>query len=433
MTNIVTLVPTIRAIKRRAKELGRAQNIPHHQALDDSARAFGFQNLRHAQSVLGSDDSPAAAPRTHALYLTAYWRTESGAEGGRETLLIRTNLVWPDLLKPQDLRSCRGLRHFRRDAVDHFESKRDLINQAAARSAVCEAARTIQFMEATGLRPNRSSRMSALERAVHDLPGRDHNTTWIDPESETLVVADEPYHYGERELGERKGWAKEHALAISAPAWAGLYVPGSSTLYLLTHQAASSLLERVTERLTGLPPPITEEQWSGTSAPFSPVFVSPGRDAAGVAKRARPRPPYAGELRKGATPYGRFLSGVEWRPYGRMPLAAHQEVAATLKLLLANTLLYDRTRSQLTLVRFELDEWITQEYSSKELSQEIYRDLYYGRAASQNEQDPFELIERVRARLLEHYRDCGPRKRLLRRLDSACRSARQRDASRRAS
>jgi hypothetical protein len=57
------------------------------------------------------------------------------------------------LIKPAQYKASRGLATMRREAPDHLASSQEL-----ARNAACEAARTIQFIAATGLAPSKAKR-----------------------------------------------------------------------------------------------------------------------------------------------------------------------------------------------------------------------------------------------------------------------------------
>ena len=59
---------TVARIKRVAKLIKQEKSIPHHAALDEAAQSAGFQNLRHAQSVLGT------AKKLHQTFVSFYWK-----------------------------------------------------------------------------------------------------------------------------------------------------------------------------------------------------------------------------------------------------------------------------------------------------------------------------------------------------------------------
>ena len=57
-------------IKRLAKSLKTERGIQHARALDDAARAAGFQNFRHASNVLRHGAVPTRTRPGHRVYVT---------------------------------------------------------------------------------------------------------------------------------------------------------------------------------------------------------------------------------------------------------------------------------------------------------------------------------------------------------------------------
>jgi hypothetical protein len=399
-------------IKRLAKILKREQQLSHARALDEAAKAAGFQNLRHAQNSL---PSPTVGAAKYPLYITAYWQTKEG-ERGRETLLVHMREPWCKLLKARELAHCRELRHFRIDAEDQLETAGDINGQETARKIVCAAARALTFMEVTGLRPA-TGRMRDFSRRTRGLPGRDHGSIWLHLETGQFVLSDEPYHDAPEFVANRVRWAHENALAITTPTWPGLYVPGYSALTLLAREEFETPLVAMTEKLNRLPPPQVPEHWRGDSAAYEPVFVSPARQASGRIKRARPNPPYRGEVRNRAAAYGNVVTGVQWRPAAKMPVSAHREAGLLLKALLEVPGLRARTHQQVDRVRSDLDEWVQREYTATELSHEEFSELYYGESKP-SLLSPEVIVERVIMLANTHYPDCAPRRSMLRTLAS---------------
>lgn len=416
MPSPITVLPsTIEGIRRLATSIKREQRIPHTKALDVAAHRAGFCNFRHAQRHFASAGarSGAGSP-SHATWITAYWRDKEH-QTGRETLRIECDQPWPRLLKASELVAARGLCRFRADAHDHFETPKDLADQAAARRAVCEAARTLQFMDASGLRPL-TGQVYRATRGLEKLPRCDHASTWRDPASGAVIVVDEPYSATiEGLLAERRPWADETGAAIAATTWAGMYYPGSATMFLTSQDGRTDLLQGVVSQLDAAPAPVDAEQWQGESAPYTPMFISPARTSSGKAKRPRPRPLYLGLVRRNAIVYG----GSSWRPNARMPLAAHQEVGNLLKELLELGGFRSRAHSRVDHVRSELDEWVQREYpSQEELANEQFYVLYYHGFATSG-LDVRAAIARVEEIVRAHYPDCMPRRDVLRSLDTA--------------
>ncbi len=143
---------TMTGIKRLARQIKAAQGLSYSDALTQASKAAGFTNFRHAQKAL--PDLPKVQGRAdHDVYLTAYWREGGSGQSGRETLVIRLPRRWTDLLSSAELRSARGLENFSPEGSDHLSRRQVVRSQNAARESVCHAARTLQFVAATGMRP----------------------------------------------------------------------------------------------------------------------------------------------------------------------------------------------------------------------------------------------------------------------------------------
>ena len=170
---------TIVGINRLANALRKSEGIQHTNALDLASMQAGYANYRNALATLGHERAEPPKP-LHSLFLTAYWREPRSIAEGRETLI-----------DARKLRACRALGKFRGRAPDHLASKAMYRGQDAARQALCFAARELQFMAATGLRPADGRRL-LRPKIAESLPAADHTTHWIDPERGIEVMIDEP-------------------------------------------------------------------------------------------------------------------------------------------------------------------------------------------------------------------------------------------------
>jgi hypothetical protein len=415
----ITIHPsTLEGIKRLAKPLKRERRISHSQALDAAAQQAGYASFRHAQKQLAK--SPYSPPDARAdvalipIFISAYWRNLQDNTAGRETLLFHAREPWLEQLTAAQLRASRGLAAFRVDAPDHLEVSADSRDQNTARRQVCEAARTLQFMGITGLRP-KTGRDDHHADFGHELPQRDHLTVWCHPEANATLIVDEPYHDPLILLQQRTAWGRNHGTRVGATSWPGLYSPGNAPLFLAAIEAHSALLSRVTSLLDAAAPDVpTAEQWSGESAPYAPVFVSPLRAASGRVKRPRPIGKPLGRVQNGAIAYTAFAEGNLWRPNARMPLSAHRLTGSLLKELLEFGRLRSRAHARLRSLRSELDNWLTAEHPDAD-----HRSPYYYGVAERRDTPPLEAIERLESALREHYPDCTPRRGALRGLEVA--------------
>jgi hypothetical protein len=411
MKNVAVAPSTIDGIKRLAKQIKRAQNIPHHQALNFAAKQAGYENLRHAHHHLVPQ-----IQSLHAAYLTAYWRENK--VGGRETIKVLLPVALADLIRPHQLRHARHLGHFKLEAPDHLERVSDTQSLSRAVDELAGAARTLHFIAATGLRPVTTQKERNLTRAFHDLPGHDHSSEWISRDTGHWVYLNEPYAYGH---GKADEWAKKRGFEVIKCNWKGLYFPDNAlpTLFCSEPTLAANL-NRQLDALAELGEQMTESE----TGSYAERYVSPARLASGRPPLRRAMPAIRGVVNAGSLPYGPRSGGnvSMWRPAVRMALPMHQKIGSLLAALASvplPTLAYRRIQE----VRSTLDDWIQMEYpSNEEMSAEEFGEAYYGhrKLPDVDERDAhLGAIENVINTLLTGYTDCRARREVLKKLGEA--------------
>lgn len=424
---------TVDGIKRLAKSLKIESGVRHLQALDDAARAAGYQNFRHAGNVLRGRPMADAPRARHRVYLTAYWKDKDTGSSGRETLTLSLACPWGELITPAQLENHRALVHFRAEGSDHLARDRLHRTQSEARRSVCAAARALQFMNATRLRPSRShSRAFPDGRSTNAIPGRDHYSIWYDRDTKRYLFVDEPYEEAAKSrLAERHAWAEKHGFIVIKPTWPGMYAPdGGSRLYLVADATKGVPVAPIAAALDRLPPPIVEDAWTGESAPMLPYFVTPG--AVAKIHGAKEKPPVAPKppAPRDSVGYVQTFVGPQRRPKGRMPIEAHAEVGRLLKSVLTATHHRKGVYNRVNAVRSELDEWTQREYGRAELPSEQFFELYYHESgstferalsATERARHDMSLLEAKKI-LTQYYPDCPPLRSLLKKLDAAQKS-----------
>lgn len=421
---------TIDGIKRLAKLIKVERGVRHAQALEAAARAAGYQNFRHAsKSLSGGLATQVRRPRHH-VYLTAYWKDKETGNSGRETLSLELPIPWGDLIAPSQLENHRALVHFRAEGADHLAREHLERTQSEARRAVCAAARALQFMGATRLRPSKSrSRAFPGGRSSNAIPGLDHYSVWYDRDTKRYLFVDEPYEKAaESKSAEREAWSAKHGFKVIKSTWKGMYAPDvGSRLYLIADTAKGVALEPVAAALDQLPPPIVEGAWNGDSAPMLPFFVSPGA----IAKKAAAKDKLPASRKSGgphtSVDYVQTFVGPQRRPKGRMPIEVHAEVGRLLKSVLTATFERKGVYNRINAVRSELDEWIQREYTHAELPSEQFFELYYHESGSTFEralpaaerESHAASLNQAKQMLSAHYPDCPPLRSLLRKIDAA--------------
>lgn len=426
---------TVDGIKRLAKSLKTKRGIKHSQALNEAAQAAGFQNFRHARRSLHSAPGPEYSHAGHRLFLSAYWKNQEDGTSGRETLIIWVSAPWDDLIAPHQFQNHSALSRFRAEGPDHLARESLLRTQSEARRTVCAAARVLQFMDATRLRPSKShSRAFPGGRSSNAIPGHDHTSIWYDPQTRRYLLADEPYEEAaESRANERQAWSKRHGFAVVKPKWAGMYAPDvGSHLYLVADEAKGIPLQSVAAALSKLPEPALERTWDGESAPITPFFLSPGTIAKAAAQKDKPKTARKPSGQRASIGYVQTFVGSRRRPKGRMPIEAHVEVGRLLKSVLSGAYYRKGVYNRVNSIRCELDEWTQCEYTNAELSNEQFFDLYYhdpgstfSRSLTEAErQRHVENLGQVKRLLGQHYPDCPPLRSLLKKVDAAVKSLR---------
>ena len=412
-------------IKKLAKSIKSEQNIKHTQALNAASVIAGYQNFNHARNILnlilGNKN------KLYCVYLTAYWHDKESSIKGRETLTIWLETNWNDLVTPYQMQINRGLRDFRIEGPDHLAYRYTLDGQSRARERVCAAVSNLQFMDATKLRPSTSYRAYPKNSPKNSVPLQDHASIWVDVKTKRYLIADEPYNTSLDNM-KRIEWSKNFGQRIALSTWKGMYNPGNSDLFLISDIQNGVPLDPLLLKLNKLPNPITEENWNGESVPYLPFFVSPGsieREAQRKVKIAKEKK--TNNNRGNTTRYIMTFVGPHLRPKAKLPIETHQALGQLLKNIMSSTSNRKGVYNRIDSVRSELDEWVQREYSRSELPDEQFFDLYY-----HEEQSKFsgklsivvieafiKDLDKVKQVLSSQYPDCGPVRKMLKKVDLA--------------
>jgi hypothetical protein len=422
-------------IKRLAKSIKTKLGIQHAQALDESAKVAGFENFRHALNKLQIEKPLAHKLRNvHSVFLTVYWRDKKTDIRGRETLQLQLSTLWSDLIQPVHFQNHRAMANFRREGPDHLAKPELADSQSRARYYACAAARALQFMDATKLRPSKShSRAYPGGRSSNAVPAHDHESVWYDPETKRYLYVDEPYEAAlERATKERDAWAIRHDFTIIKPSWPGMYFPdGGTRLYLIADSQKGIPLASVVAALERLPAPIVEASWNGESAPSLPYFISPGSIEHAKEIKLLPQKPRNPEtVKRNTVGYIQTFVGAQRRPNGTMPVEMHAKVGELLKSVLVASNHRKGVYNRVNGIRSELDEWTMREYNREELPSEQFFDLYYHESGNTYERSLSEKerlqhtksLEEVKCILAAHYPDSKPLRTVLKKVDGAIKS-----------
>lgn len=411
-----TAPSTILGISRLAKKIGRERGIKHTIALDVAAKISGYQNFKHAQRGLASQ-----AVVRQPLYLTVYWHDRDGDPfSGRCTAEVE---LPADTISAMPSLKDRGywmFGGFELESEDHLRARLDATSQERAMKRITDAVRELQFCVATGLRPMRKKADKRLVEFLHELPGQDHLSLWVDGATGGWVALDEPYpsRYSGKE-SKRKKWIEQHGLIETVPDWGGLYLPGSSVPFFLS--ADSDLLQRVTGIVEQMAP-VPSIDWDTHSGDYGSHFHSPARVASGKPYRGRPQPSFG--QRAGALPFGgRPGEASDWRPAEPMSIKQHQELGIILRGLAWSDLSVP-VLEKLSSAISRLDDWSFLEHPDGTGLHE----LYYGdkRAAYATFEDVLKGVAKACSLIVTGYNECRPRRDLLAVLQTVERDAQAR-------
>jgi len=420
---------SIEGIKRLAKAISKRDSITHSKALDTASQASGFGNFQHAHRSL-SNRSADAAPVRHVVYISTFWRDSETRTSGRETIRVFLSTPLDELIKPTQYRYAHKLGRFRRHASDHVIDEYRPDSASAALARACGAARVLQFMDITGLRPSKA-RVEPREGYSARLPGHDHGSAWYDPVAKHHVGTDEPYSGSAlSKIAERDAWARKHNWLLAKPDWAGMYYPeGGSELFLYADASKGYSLDGLLKALSKAPSAIVPENCDRVAIEAHAPFVTPGEKAAAEAKRAIDAQRKAPSPRSPNTTveYRLPLSGkLRRRPKAAMPVDAHAKIGSLLKGVLIDMRARAGVYKRVDAVRSELDDWVQCEHDRQAMSDAVFFDLYYGENSTGGKPETgdqhIENLRLAQATLIRHYPDCAPLRDLMGKIDLAVRS-----------
>lgn len=422
---------TIDGIKRLAKTIAKLDGVPHAVGLDRASIRAGYANYTNARRVLAS--STTAIPPSFKIYISVWWRDPKTKARGTEIVEVSLPKSLDEIVETRHFKNARGLWNFKRWASDLIVCQTNPQSEDGAISAACTAARALQFMAATGLKPSKSDALPG-GGGTGRLPGRDHCSSWFDPVTKKKVTLDEPYAaaVSDRQL-ERAAWADRNNWQIVKSAWGGIYYPdGGSELYLLSDRKKGTALEPIEAVLSTLGAPVVPESCRRIATTDAEPFRTPGEiqmEAEKAAKALMPKTARVASKASNAVSYKMVLASGT-RPKGKMPVEKHSEVGKLLKGVLTATWSRVGVSKRVDQVRSELDNWAQLEYDRSVLSNNDFFNLYYHERFDVPEAERgaggrvhhVERLQSAKAILVNEYPDCRPLRDLTKKLDLAIKS-----------
>lgn len=422
---------TIDGIKRLAKTIAKLDGVPHAVGLDRASIRAGYANYTNARRVLAS--STTAIPPSFKIYISVWWRDPKTKARGTEIVEVSLPKSLDEIVETRHFKNARGLWNFKRWASDLIVCQTNPQSEDGAISAACTAARTLQFMAATGLKPSKSDALPG-GGGTGRLPGRDHCSSWFDPATKKKVTLDEPYAaaVSDRQQ-ERADWGDRNNWQIVKSAWGGIYYPdGGSELYLLSDHKKGAALEPIEAVLSTLGAPVVPENCRRIATTDGEPFRTPGEvqmESEKAAKALTPKTTRIAGKASNTVPYKMlFASGA--RPNSKMPIEKHSEVGRLLKEVLTATRGRAGVTKRIDQVRSELDNWAQLEYDRKSLPDSEFFDLYYHERVEVPEAERgvlgrvqhVERLQSAKAILNSVYPDSKPLRDLTKKIDLALKS-----------
>lgn len=412
---------TLDGIKRKAKAIGREAQLSHLAALNASARHSGFESFQHARKAIERGRRP---PHQHSIFLSAYWRDSSVSPrtSGVETLEIKLSRPLLSFLSKHQCDYARNLKGFFVEYLDHLEMRSNADSQARAKELLIKAALTLQFVEATGLRPATTKVQRKTIRKAEELPSSDHISRWFCPDTGSWVMLDEPYgHVTEPASHERREvWIAAQGLSWAKPHWDGLYYPGHVVPFMISGD--EGLLNRIVTTVEHLREQARNASsgWSFKSEGFYSQFVSPGRRQSGKVRKPRLGTTYG--FSKNAVEYRRQEGYASvWRPSQQMSIENHKEMGRTLKRLYVSNLPHE-VHENLVQLQSELENWMFAEHRHDKRD-DVDVDVYYGGRDipyCSSADEMIAAVNHVRSIMVGTYLDSKPLRTYLKKLDDMC-------------
>jgi hypothetical protein len=415
---------TIVGIKRLANQHKKTAGISHREALDFASRKAGYQSFDHARRILGSNDNVTGDG--HSLFLSYYWFDRKPYRAGRETIEIRLSRPLSEICGRDGLREGRVTAGMRLVTPDHLVHDFLAESQDYARGELCKLARSLRFMEATGLQPCSWRRArEAMPDREDELPGKDHGTEWHDPRTGHVVLLDEPYSAAVVSP-ERAAWAARNGWHLQASSWPGIYSPSACALFVAAKADSDLDFASLMARIDGLAPPVTAEAWPGVSVLGHETFLSPMAITPQDKRRSRAKGTIYQVSSKTTVP-----SSARWnarrKPVGALGRDTHLEAGRMIMALLYSASKPYAVNKRFETLRCTLEDWLGMETRDEDMSRREFLDAYYGAfdkddplvAEAESSDGVIAMLAKLRAMLTEAYPDCAPLRRLTGRIDTA--------------
>lgn len=220
---------TLAGLKSLAKQIQAEQSVPRHNALDLAACAGGFQCYVDAKRKLPSQSG------LHNVTVRQNWWGYETRESGTAQIDLKLQSSLTQLVRPHHLTGYLGACKVA-DTV-FLERTGQQRHADETQWYIGRIARTLQFMDATGLKPSSARRCYPTHEYDSRPPVADHDHCWFDPEARLHILSTEPYPgRSERGAPNQLEWEQRHCWSTIYVDWGGIY--GNGTEFILCCPAA---------------------------------------------------------------------------------------------------------------------------------------------------------------------------------------------------
>jgi hypothetical protein len=253
-------------LKNRARKIAREEALPHNKALDEAARRGGFENYTHALNCLPE----RVEARQYSIEIRQFWRNPAEQQSGIASGFVALDTPLPQLVRPHQLVGALGGCTI--DGGNRLISNTFMRDSKGSQADVGRLARTLQFINATGLKPSRARSCYPGREWSNRPPIADHDTCWFDPEARAHVLVTEPYpDRALRRAENQTAWEKLHGWSVVPTQWGSMYGYGTD-LILVCSNSYRNVLKRKIALLERSRSAIQIEAISiGTEHRYSPI------------------------------------------------------------------------------------------------------------------------------------------------------------------
>jgi hypothetical protein len=233
-------------LKNRARRIARDEKMPRQAAHDLAAVRGGFQNYAHARRLLPDGE----ASGRHLVEVRQRWRERDPRRTAVASLIVPLSSPLAALLRPHQLVSyLSGCDLGETNVLLSDGFMRDL---EETRIDLGKISRTLQFIDATGLRPSSAKRIYPKGSWYNRPPVADHDHGWFDPDARVHILSTEPYRDDADSKPEQAAWGSKWDWATLRSDWGSIYGFGT-TLYLCCPNAYAPVLRAKLDKLAAGP------------------------------------------------------------------------------------------------------------------------------------------------------------------------------------